>query len=170
MNDRREPAYARRLLRRRWAGAALQRVSVIFGGEWSLPRGSDELVGLSSRQWVPDTTDWRCLTDLRVVVVDRDDRAQDLQGWPLCVWVAAEVAEHAAVVHIDTPRALYDEPVPLVDVQRLAWDVIEEHGEHPPWWPAQRAIVHDQRRERFLTLERARRGWATADVSTGLRR
>lgn len=169
MDDRREPAFARRLLRRRWGGDVLHRVGVVFGGEWTSPRGCDEFVALSSRHWTPDSTDWRCLTDLRVVVLDRDDKAKLVDGWPLCVWVAAEIADHAAVVHIDTPRAIYEEVVPLVDIQRLAWDLIEQNGAHPSWWPAQRSLTHDQRRERFLDLERARRGWTAADVRSGVR-
>lgn len=180
MNDKREPAFARRLLRRRWSGATLHRVAVIFGGAWSLPQGGkiaaatvSEFVAISSRRWEPETTDWRCLTDLRVVLVDQDDGMARIDGWPLCVWVASEVADCAAVVHIATPRSLYEEPEPLVDIQRLAWDLIEM-GESPSWWPAQRALIHDQRRERFIRSEAIRAGWEFAvsgasHVRAGLR-
>ena len=68
-------------------------MGVVFGGEWTAPKGCDEYVATSSRHWVSDSTDWRCLTDLRVVVLDRDDRDKQLDGWPLCVWLAAEIAK-----------------------------------------------------------------------------
>ena len=62
MNDKREPAFARRLLRRRWSGATLHRVAVIFGGAWSLPQGGkiaaatvSEFVAISSRRSSPES-------------------------------------------------------------------------------------------------------------------
>lgn len=169
-----EPAYARRLLRRRWAGHVPERVHVLLGEAWEPDVAWDCWLAAAPRRFVPGVLDWRCVTDLRVVVHDRAAAAKPVAGWPLSVWLAAEIADYAGVVLLDTPAPLYDHPPGRgVAIDNLAWDAIEQTGESPPWWPAARSMTHDQRHERFLAAERERRGWraviAAPDLRPGLR-
>lgn len=167
MND---PAFCKRLLSRRWAGEVPKRVHVLFGASWEPPQGATHWLACSAKRFVPGDLDWRAVTDLRVEVVDRDDSGQLLDGWPLCVWLAAEIADHAGCVLIDTDKDLYQSySLRLVDIQDIASEALQANGTEPSWWTWERPITHDQRRERFYAFERRQRGWSPI-ISAGVRR
>lgn len=148
---------------------------MILGTDWRVPPDWPHVLAVSSRQWVPGETDWRSCTDVRVEVIDRDDRRQQLDGWPLCVWLAAEIADWAGVVWVCSPQAIYDEPEPRINIRDLVWDVIGDGTPSPPWWTVERQFVHDQRHDRFIRAEAVRRGWqfvvaGSGDVRAGIPR
>jgi hypothetical protein len=167
-NDR-EPSGARWLLRQRWAGRHIDQVVVLYSRTWSQPAPGEHRLFVRSSSWQAGALDWRCVTDLRVRVVD-DDPTFAPDGWPWSLHLAAEICDCAAVVHLVTPIELYDDGRRFVDPQQLAWECIEA-GETPSWWPARRSVTHDVRRDRFRAREAVRRGWdRRPDVRAGLPR
>lgn len=134
--QQRPPAYGQRLLAKRRGRQLVLRVHLVVGADWTPPALGplDAFLALGPARWRAGATDWRCVTDLLVIVHDRTDQ------WPGLWHVIGEVSDFAAMVELAGEPADFTAKMMRLDSPGRHW---------PAWWSDSRQVIHEQRWRRF---------------------